>query len=50
MMLLELMTSATLLAGIQRTVVPHAATAPDDQQRQMIFWADEAVTWRRVFA
>lgn len=49
MMLLELMTSATLRAGIQALVADTSAEATA-VQRRMVFRADEAATWgRQVF-
>jgi hypothetical protein len=47
MMMLELMTSATLRYGID-ALVDHVSTSSGSPQREMVFWADEARTWTPV--
>jgi hypothetical protein len=47
MMLLELMTPATLRAGIE-TMVEFMAGGSLDPERQMVFWSEEAATWDRA--
>jgi len=44
MMMLELMTPATLRYGID-ALVDHVSASSGAPQREMVFWADEARTW-----